>query len=78
MVFLATSPTGLRDALRISSITGEPVWCGANAISESEYRETNEPNLSRFNYEIKDQNAIAGALQTIQEHHPERVIWIEG
>lgn len=79
MVFLAISKEGLAEALRLAGPIGGAVWCGSNAISEEEYRARADNNLSRFVYPIdgSDAGVMAGAMQTIEEHHPGGRIWIE-
>ena len=57
----------------------EPVWCGSNAIGDSEF-EAIEANLTRFTYPLahSDEESMQSAVATIEEHHPEERIWIEG
>jgi hypothetical protein len=37
-------------------------------------------DLSDFNYTMaaNDHAALAGALETIKEHHPGQAVWVEG
>ncbi len=80
MVFLAISPGGLSEALRLAGSEGDAVWCGSDAISEEEF-EAHEPGrLTRFSYPLLDAGsaAIADALETIAEHHPAKRVWVEG
>ena len=37
VVFLAITPSGLRQAIALSEVSRFAIWCGANAISQSEY-----------------------------------------
>lgn len=80
MVFLAISTAGLADALRIKTDPAISVWCGADAIAESEYAAQRNPRLSRFIYPLQGEtpDVLKGALDTIREHHPGAVIWVEG
>ncbi len=79
MVFLAITPTGLSEALRIATAQGLSVWCGADAISEAEYQSLGAPNLSRFIYSLADASTekVASAVDTIEQHHPGESVWIE-
>ena len=79
MVLLAISPKGLEDALRISAKTGETVWCGSEAITESEFDASMPARVTRFVYGLAGENAtlIDDAIGTIAEHHPAQVIWVE-
>lgn len=79
MVFLAITPNGLTEALRLAVDSGRPVWCGADAISEEAYTALNEKNLSRFIYQLgaRDTLVLEGALDTINQHHPGEVVWVE-
>jgi hypothetical protein len=80
MVFLAITKNGLNDALRTAAEIDAAVWCGVDAISEGDYSNRQHKNLSRFDYELgnRDGAALADAIQTINEHHPGEVVWIEG
>lgn len=53
MVFLAITPAGLKDALRLAAGSGTAAWCGADAISEQAYGELKAKNLSRLIYELE-------------------------
>ena len=79
MVYLAITPQGLAEALRQGSLTGAAVWCGSDAISLQDYERARPEQLSRFNYELRnaDRNTMIGAIQTIEEHHPNERIWVE-
>lgn len=80
MVYLAITRNGLAEALRIAAAINGVVWCGADAISEADYANSQHQNLSRFNYELgnRDKAALADAMQSITEHHPGSVVWVEG
>lgn len=79
MVFLAITPNGLKDALRIAVGPATPVWCGADAMSEEDYGARKARNLSRFNYTLGDRNThtLERAIDTINQHHPDEVVWVE-
>ncbi len=76
MIFLAITPEGLKKALEIAS-GHHHIWCGSDAVSESDEKCR---RVSRFNYPLKgvDKDVLEDALETIKEHHPDQVIWIEG
>ncbi|QIL84168.1 hypothetical protein G7047_29120 [Diaphorobacter sp. HDW4A] len=79
MVFLAITTQGLEDAFSVAKKTGSPVWCGSNAISEEQYQARRGKSLSRFNYALdtRDPDVLASALDTIEQHHPNAVVWVE-
>ena len=80
MVFLAITTNGLNDLLRVAATIKASVWCGADTITEADYANHQHQNLSRFSYALgdRDESILADAVQTINEHHPGEVIWIEG
>ncbi len=81
MILLAITSAGLDDALRLvgSNASAVSVWCGADAISEPDYAALANVNVSRFNYPLQGErgDALAGAINTIEEHHPGETVWIE-
>jgi hypothetical protein len=79
MVFLAITPAGLVEAIRLAG-SAHPVWCGADAITEEDFSANAAENLTRFDYSLLEpgrEQAIAGALITIEEHHPGERVWVE-
>lgn len=79
MVFLAITKSGLDEAMTLAGDNRAPIWCGSDAISEQEYSNLRGRNVSRFNYPLdgSDADTLAGALDTIADHHPNERIWIE-
>ena len=79
MVFLAITSKGLADATNAAAKTGEPVWCGADAISEEEFDASPLKNVTRFVYGLAGENSslVVDAVATIAEHHPGQSIWVE-
>jgi hypothetical protein len=79
MVILAISASGLQDALRLTESRDADVWCGADAISEVDYVALKNHRLSRFTYPLQGESVetIAGAVDTIEEHHPGETLWVE-
>jgi len=80
MVLLAITSAGLKDAMRLASEKNVSVWCGADAVPEAEYQAGSCPGVSRFIYPLQGApaNVLAGALDTIEEHHPGETVWVEG
>lgn len=79
MVLLAITPSGLEDALRLAEGGEAAIWCGADAISDEDYAKLKHKNVSRFVYELagEGQDVLAGAIETIEEHHPNQTVWVE-
>jgi hypothetical protein len=79
MVFLAITPKGLSEALKLGKTNLSPIWCGSDAIGEAEYSNLRAANLSRFSHPLSGQSKaeIEDALATISEHHPGESIWVE-
>lgn len=79
MVFLAITAAGLRDALRLHRDAAVAVWCGSDALSEADYAALTGANVSRFAYPLQSAggDVLTGAIETIQEHHPNETIWVE-
>lgn len=50
MIFLAITAAELNDALQ-TACASDAIWCGADAISESDYAVMAPTNLIRFVYE---------------------------
>jgi hypothetical protein len=76
MIFLAITPTGLADALRVAT-TADAIWCGSDAITEADYAAREPKNVSRFNYQLGDRLLLEDAVGTIEEHHPGQSVWVE-
>lgn len=80
MIFLAITPAGLAEALR-EATPDDAVWCSADAISDAAFKSLGATNLTRFVHTLSgadSHDALAAALDTIDEHHPGQVVWIEG
>jgi len=76
MVFLAVTPGGLAEAMRLAAGT-LPVWCSADAIAEAEYLAMQPSNITRFEHSLDGPEFIAEAVCTISEHHPGQRVWVE-
>jgi len=79
MVYLAITSQGLQHALRAVEKCSAPIWCGSEAISESDFENLECSSLTRFSYALggESQKVLTGAVETIQEHHPGESVWIE-
>ena len=79
MAFLAISVTGLRAALRESVKSGAAIWCGADAFSGISVAERQGAAVSHFIYNLgaRDPDVLESAIDTIGQHHPDEVVWIE-
>lgn len=79
MVYLALTEQGLREILDASAAANTQVWCGADVLSEAEFKKLERGNVTRFTFSFPkgDTATIQHALATIQEHHPGESVWIE-
>ena len=79
MVFLAITPSGLKHAMREAARSGAAVWCGTDAITELDFAALMGQGLTRFAYALgaHDPLVLEGALDTIGQHHPDEVVWVE-
>jgi hypothetical protein len=79
VVFLAITPFGLKDAMRDAARSGAAVWCGADAITEQDFTALMGKGLTRFAYALgaRDPLVLEGALDTIGQHHPDKIVWVE-
>jgi hypothetical protein len=80
MVFLAITRAGFEAHVALGSSAG-PLWVSAEVLSESELAALRKSGVevSDFNYKIEphENEVIAGAVETIKEHHPRQVVWVE-
>ena len=79
MVFLAITPKGLEEALKLAKPNDDAVWCTSDTITEKEFNDMEGVNLTRFNYSFAadEADSVNGAIETIQEHHPGETVWVE-
>lgn len=79
MIFLAITPNGLQQAIKLAESNEISIWCGADTVSEADYETLAVCDISRFAYALQDQHpdVLADALRTIKEHHPDEMVWIE-
>jgi hypothetical protein len=80
MVFLAVTRSGY-EAYRALGRSADALWVGAGVLSDKELASLRRSgvDVSDFNYEIElhESEVIAGAVDTIKEHHPGEVLWIQ-
>ena len=80
MVFLAITRAGYEAHLALGASAG-PLWVSAEVLSEGELAALRKSGVevSDFNYKIEphEKEVVAGAVETIKEHHPGQVVWVE-
>lgn len=74
--WLRRPSTGLANAL-LTAKPDDAIWCGSDAITAADYATQKHPNLSRFIYALGDRHLVNDSIDTIEEHHPSQVIWVE-
>jgi len=69
----------LTEAIAMAKPLSAPVWCTADAISESDYKSLGERNISRFVYSNVGGNPqlLGDILEIIADHHSGERIWVE-
>ncbi len=81
MVYLVREPTAVVEAIRLSKQAGCAVWVGSDAITEERFKQLSQDgcNVTRFAYPLSNatNEVIADALSTIEEHHPNEIIWVQ-
>jgi hypothetical protein len=81
MVFLAISRHGYLSFMALGGKAVGELWLSAGVLTAEELRalRAEGANVSDFNYTIdhNDHEAIAGAVETIKEHHPGEQVWVE-
>ena len=80
MVFLAITRAGY-EAYRAHGVLSGALWIGAKVVSEEELSALRKSGVvvTNFNYTIEFHEAevIAGAVETIKEHHPVETVRVE-
>ena len=80
MVHFALTPQGFAEAIALAQ-GKHAVWCTASAASQEQIAAMQADNVSRFVYTLaellSDPSQMAGALDTIAQHHPDERIWVE-
>lgn len=80
MVFLAITRSGY-EAYRELGARAGALWVCAEVLSQEELSTLRQAgvDVTNFNYKIEshEAEAIAGAVETIKEHHPGQAVWVE-
>jgi hypothetical protein len=76
-VLLAITEKGLATARHLASNTGASVWCDARALSEVQFANLVRGTLTRFAHALDSRDAVDDAVNTIVEHHPGCVVFVE-
>ncbi|MGZ5053918.1 MAG: hypothetical protein ACXWAT_03115 [Methylobacter sp.] len=81
MVFFVISRKGFEVYLAVIEKLSAPLWISAGIISQSELDSLRSrgADVTNFNYEIglNEHEVIDDAIETIREHHPDEVIWVQ-
>lgn len=81
MVFFVISRKGFEDYLTFKEKLAAPLWISAGVISQSELESLrySGADVTDFNYAIglNENEIIDDAIETIKEHHPDEVIWVQ-
>jgi hypothetical protein len=81
MVFLALTRSGLEQLVGVIGHTPSPLWVNHGVLTAEELKELREQGIDLTNFTnriaLEDQTAVASAVDTIAEHHPDQSIWVE-
>jgi hypothetical protein len=79
MVFLVLTPSGLQQALQAQEASSISIWCGSDAISETDFEALGRRGLTRFDYPLANETLerLQDTFDTITEHHPNEAIYVE-
>ena len=81
MIFFVISRKGFEDYLSVKEKLAAPLWISAGVISQSELEllRHSGADVTDFNYVISlnENEVIDDAIETIKEHHPDEVIWVQ-
>jgi hypothetical protein len=81
VVFFVISRKGFEDYLAIKDKLTAPLWISAGVISQSEleFLRYSGTDVTDFNYAIglNENEVIDDVIETIKEHHPDEVIWVQ-
>jgi hypothetical protein len=80
-LFFLLDPKAASETIRIAAQTGASVWLGSDAITAEEHKRliSEGARITRFSTPMANATpqVIAGALGTIDEHHPNEVVWVQ-
>jgi hypothetical protein len=81
VVFFVISRKGYEDYLAVKEKLVAPLWISAGVISQSELESLRNSgaDVTDFNYAIglNENEVIDDAIETIKEHHPGEVVWVQ-
>jgi hypothetical protein len=81
VVFFVISRKGYEDYLAVKEKLVAPLWISAGVISQSELESLRNSgaDVTVFNYAIglNENEVIDDAIETIKEHHPGEVVWVQ-
>jgi hypothetical protein len=81
VVFFVLSRKGFEDYLAVKDKLVAPLWISAGVISQSELESLrySGADVTDFNYaiDLSENEFIDDAIETIKEHHPGEVIWVQ-
>jgi len=81
MVYFALEPAAAVEAIHLSKEVGCAVWVGSDAITEEQLKQLSQDghNITRFSHPLGNaaNKDIAFDLATIEEHHPNEIIWVQ-
>ena len=79
MVFLVLSSRGFEVLRKLGYQS--PMWLNSEVLSNSEIEGLRKDGYLLTNFknwiDPNDQNAISTAIDTIKQHHPSEVVWVE-
>jgi hypothetical protein len=81
MIFLALTRAGVESYQALDCKADGTLWLAAGVLSDEELiaLRASGVDISDFNYTIESHEVevIAGAVETIREHHPGQAVWVE-
>jgi hypothetical protein len=81
MVYLVLEPRAASETIRLANETGCSVWVGSDSITPEEHNclVRAGAKVTRFSYPLANVTGeiVAGALETIEEHHPGEIVWVQ-
>ena len=81
MVYLLLEPSAARETLDLARNSACSFWVGSDALNADEFQRliAEGAKLTRFSYPLSGASAetIGDAISTIEEHHPDEIIWVQ-
>jgi hypothetical protein len=81
MVLLVIDPESVPEAMALAKQLGCAIWVGSDGVTEDEYQlyGASGIKISRFIYLLADADelVLSDARETIGEHHPSEIIWVQ-